>query len=130
MSLRNINAYFGDTAVDAALRHRTERRPAGDAAGAGHQSRAAKMRRVPLFPGWRLGLEGRVARGDTFPIDSSHLLPIGSLHDVDHNLTHSSHYNWLLPSPLGEGWGEGLAGKNLREPFLLSQVRATWRRNE
>ena len=109
MSLRNINAYFGDTAVDAALRHRTERRPAGDAAGfaagAGHQSRAAKMRRVPLFPGRRLHLESRVARGDTFPIDSSHLLPIGSLHDVDHNLTHSSHYNWLLPLSSGRGLG-------------------------
>src|SRR5437016_12204096 len=72
LSLRNINAHFRDSPVDAALRNRTQGGPAGDTiAQARDQTRERKMRRVPSFPRWRLRLKRRNAGGNALKVDSA-----------------------------------------------------------
>src|SRR5437588_2851649 len=89
-SLRNINAYFPDSTVDAALRNQTQGRPAGDmTVEACDQTRERKMRRVPRFPRRRFCFERRIARGDALEIDRPYLFPVGPTHLLDQrSLTH------------------------------------------
>jgi len=109
---RDIHTVLGDALVDAAGRDRRERGPADHAAVLlGDEPRAGKVRSVPLLPGRRLRLEGRVARGDPGLVDGSHGGPV-----VRPQLPDS----WpVRPRPLASG------GCNAARCGVLSRPSAT-----
>src|SRR6266478_3633856 len=84
MILRNINAHFRDSTVDAALRNRTQGGPTDDTIAEAHDQTCERMmRRVPRFPRRRLRLERCIARGDALNVDRPYLFPIGPTHLPD-----------------------------------------------
>lgn len=74
---RDIDAYFGYTAVHTTVRDRTERRPSDDGiAPSGGQSAEAQMIPVPSLPVWGVRFESRVSGCDAFKINGPNLIPV------------------------------------------------------
>lgn len=73
----HVDADLGDAGVDAAARHRTQRRPPEDQPFVSRdQPTDVKVTGVPLLPAGCFGLKGRRLRGDTLDVYGADTLPV------------------------------------------------------